>query len=95
MRKVISEEKDLITFRNLLKMKLSCGVSCCFLRAFLAYYEYSKEQKYLKAAIRSVDLMIQTFGSLRNRYFIGETSMEGGARAHGLMYVDVLEKLYQ
>lgn len=68
---------------------------CCFLRAFLAYYEFSKEQKYLDAAIKSVDFMMSLFGSGENRYFIGESSLEGGARAHGLMYVDVLEKLYQ
>jgi len=68
---------------------------CCFLRAFLAYYEYSKEQKYLDAAVRSVDFMISLFGKDKNKYFVGESTMEGGARAHGLMYIDVLEKLHQ
>lgn len=68
---------------------------CCFLRAFLAYYEFSKEQKYLDAAVRSVDFMIALFGREKHKYFVGESTMEGGARAHGLMYVDVLEKLHQ
>jgi len=82
-------------FKELAENEIELWSQCCFLRAFLAYHEYSKEQKYLNAIISSVDLMIQTFGSPENRYFIGETSMEGGARAHGLMYIDVLEKLYQ
>ncbi len=68
---------------------------CCFLRAFLAYYEFSKERKYLDSAIRSVDFLMSVFGDGKNKYFVGESSLEGGARAHGLMYVDVLEKLYQ
>ena len=68
---------------------------CCFLRAFLAYYEFSKEQKYLDAAVRSVDFMISLFGKDKNKYFVGESTMEGGGRAHGLMYIDVLEKLHQ
>ncbi len=68
---------------------------CCFLRAFLAYYEFSKEQKYLDAAVKSVDFMISLFGKTKNKYFVGESTMEGGARAHGLMYVDVLEKLHE
>ncbi|MEA4935517.1 MAG: glycoside hydrolase family 127 protein [Paludibacter sp.] len=82
-------------FQELAQNEIELWSQCCFLRAFLAYYEYTKDPVYLNATVRSVDFMIKTFGDPANRYFIGETSMEGGARAHGLMYVDVLEKLYQ
>jgi len=82
-------------FRDLADNEGELWGQCCFLRAFLAYYEYSKDKKYLDAATRSVEFMMSLFGNAKNRYFIGESSTEGGARAHGLMYIDVLEKLYQ
>ncbi|WP_294083328.1 beta-L-arabinofuranosidase domain-containing protein [Proteiniphilum sp. UBA5384] len=67
---------------------------CCFLRSMLAFYEYSQEKKYLEAVEKSVNQMISLFGEKSNRYFVGESTIEGGARAHGLMYIDVLERLY-
>lgn len=82
-------------FEDLAEKEGELWGQCCFLRAFLAYYEFSKEKKYLDSAIRSVDFMISIFGDRKNKYFVGESTLEGGARAHGLMYVDVLEKLYQ
>lgn len=82
-------------FEDLAESEGELWGQCCFLRAFLAYYEFSKEKKYLDSAIKSVDFLMSVFGEEKNKYFVGESSLEGGARAHGLMYVDVLEKLHQ
>ncbi len=70
---------------------------CCFLRAALAYHEYTGDRQCLEAIIKNVNLMIALFEQSGIRYFQkpNDEPITGGARAHGLMYVDVLEKLFQ
>lgn len=82
-------------FKDLAQNEMELWSQCCFMRAFLAYYEFSKDKKYLDSALKSVNFIMSVFGGSENKYFVGESSLEGGARAHGLMYIDVLEKLYQ
>jgi len=70
---------------------------CCFLWAALACHEYTGDRKCLGAIVRNVNLLIALFEQGGIRYFQKphDASITGGARAHGLMYVDVLEKLYR
>lgn len=65
----------------------------CFLRGLLAYAEFTGNPRYLDAVVDDVDYVMSLFDEGDN-FFNGESSVEGGARAHGLMFVDVLEGLH-
>lgn len=83
------------TFKELHAREISLWSQACFLRGLLAYAEYSSNPKYLSAVIYDVDYIMSLFGDDTHNYFMGESSLEGGARAHGLMFVDVLETLHR
>lgn len=70
---------------------------CCFLRGALAYYEYTGQPEVLAAVVRNVDLFITLFAQGGLRYFQvpNDEPIHVGSRTHGLMYVDVLERLFQ
>jgi hypothetical protein len=70
---------------------------CCFLRGALAYYEHTGRADVLAAVVLNVDLFITLFARGGLRYFQvpNDEPIHVGSRTHGLMYVDVLEKLFQ
>lgn len=83
--------------RDIQQSDLELWSQCCFLRGALAYYEHTGQPEVLAAVVRNVDLFIGLFarGGLHYFQIAGDEPIHVGSRTHGLMYVDVLEKLFQ
>lgn len=81
-------------FKALHSREIALWSQACYLRGLLAYAEYSDDPKYMEAIIRDVDYVMSLFADENDNFFIGESSVEGGARAHGLMFIDILESLH-
>lgn len=62
--------------------------------ALLAYYEYSKDEKYFNAAKKAVDLVIDRYTKSGKTYF-QQPKPNGGGLTHGLMYIETLEWMYR
>lgn len=62
-------------------------------RGLLAYYEYTKDEKIFKAVERAVENVMQHYPVNASSPFSTGTSFNGGV-SHGLMFTDVLERLF-
>lgn len=62
-------------------------------RGLLAWYEYSQNQAVLKAVIKAVDDVMKHYPVNASTPFASENLFSGGL-SHGLVFTDVLEKLY-
>lgn len=62
--------------------------------AILAYYEYSKDDKYFQAAKRAVDYVIHRYVTSGKTYF-QQPKPNGGGLTHGLTYVEILEWMHR
>lgn len=62
-------------------------------RAFLAWYEYSKDQTVLDALVRATDNVMQYYPVNASHPFYSKNPNAGGL-THGLVFTDVLERLY-
>lgn len=56
-------------------------------RALLSYYDATKEEEVLKSVIKAVDVTMKNYNNNRNYIFNFEQS-------HGLMFTDILDKLF-
>jgi len=66
----------------------------CILRALLAYYELTGRPDVLRAVERAVKLTVENFGPGKMTAF-PNPHYPGDGISHGLMFIDVLERLYQ
>lgn len=82
---------------DVLESNLELWSQCCFLRGALAYYEHTGNPQVFEAITNNVNLFLSLFEKGSLRYFQKPTDepIIDGARTHGLMYVDVLEKLFE
>ncbi len=64
------------------------------LRGLLAWYEYTKDKTILMAVTRAVDNVITHYPINQARPFFSQKPDAGGL-THGLVFTDVLEKLYR
>jgi DUF1680 family protein len=79
---------------NLLNENGELWTQSRMLGALLAYYEYSGEKKYFKAAQRAVDYTIMRYISSGKTYF-GQPKPDGGGLTHGLMFAETVEWMYR
>lgn len=75
---------------NLLNENGELWTQSRMLGALLAYYEYSGDKKYFKAAQRAVDYTISRYTKSGKTYF-GQPKPDGGGLTHGLMFAETLE----
>jgi len=64
------------------------------INAILAYYEFTGNVKYLKAAKRAVDYTIERYEKSGKTYF-QQPKPNGGGLTHGLTFVETLEWLHK
>lgn len=62
-------------------------------RGLLAYYEFTQDKKIFNAVEKAVDNVMQNYPINASSPFSSGTSFNGGV-SHGLMFTDVLERLY-
>lgn len=62
-------------------------------RGLLAYYEYTKDEKVLKAVESAVENVMENYPINASSPFSSGTSFNGGV-SHGLTFTDVLERMY-
>ncbi len=62
-------------------------------RGLLAYYEYTKDEKVFKAVERAVEDVMLNYPINASSPFSSGTAFNGGV-SHGLMFTDVLERMY-
>lgn len=62
-------------------------------RGLLAYYEFTQDKKIFNAVKKAVDNVMQNYPINASSPFSSGTSFNGGG-SHGLMFTDVLERLY-
>jgi DUF1680 family protein len=62
-------------------------------RVLLAYYDATKNEEVLKAVVRAVDNVMQNYPANLSTPFLANKPYAG--IAHGLMFTDILDQLYQ
>jgi DUF1680 family protein len=62
-------------------------------RALLAWYEYTKDKKILDAIVKATDNVLQHYPINASHPFYSKNPNAGGL-THGLVFTDVLERLY-
>ena len=79
---------------NLLNENGELWTQSRMMAALLAYYEYSKDEKYFNAAKKAVDLVIDRYTKSGKSYF-KQPKPNGGGLTHGLMYIETLEWMHR